>query len=195
VLSRATLIIYRRWYVASQSHLQRPAYLPITNADKFPDPLIAFIAPATDKPPVKAEFRAVPFDIVAEHNPVIWTVTSDQERFEGRIRGHVVGIYFGVTLPAPKSSFNGGNITLPGFNEKLFRIKVNARDCGCGDPAAEKNQFFRNLLGNLCARPEGFPNSSVPIFVSSLLNTSCDASQFPVDMVACLEAALTRSSA
>ena len=31
-----------------------------------------FIDPATGKPPVDAEFRAVPFDLVAGHNAVIW---------------------------------------------------------------------------------------------------------------------------
>ena len=75
VLSRTDLTLYREWYVTVKHH--SPAYngppnLPITNIRTFPDALIPFIDPATGKPPVEAEFRAVPFDLAAGHNAVFW---------------------------------------------------------------------------------------------------------------------------
>ena len=75
VLSRTNLILYREWYVTVKHHsptYNGPPNLPITKVQTFPDALIPFLDPATGKPPVGAEFRAVPFDLAAGHNAVIW---------------------------------------------------------------------------------------------------------------------------
>ena len=160
VLSRTDLTLYREWYVTVKHH--SPAYngppnLPITNIRTFPDALIPFIDPATGKPPVEAEFRAVPFDLAAGHNAVFWvdvfvppgaaagqyrgtyTVTSDQGAFEGDICMQV----WGFTLPLEpslKSSFNGGGTTVPGVNQELLRNKIMP---DMVDPANEKKLIDR----------------------------------------------------
>jgi Domain of unknown function (DUF4091) len=144
VLPRTSLILFREWYITVKHHsptYNGPPNLPITNVQTFPDALVPFLDPATGKPPVGAELRAVPFDLVAGRNAVVWidlfvprgaaagqyrgtyTVTSDQGMFEGQIRVHV----WGFTLPLEpslKSSFNGGNITLPGINQELLRNRI-----------------------------------------------------------------------
>ncbi len=115
VVSRANLTLYREWYLTVRHHspsYSGPPNLPITNIDTFPDALIPFVDPATGKPPAKAEHRAVPFDLMAAHNSVIWvdvfvprgtetgryrgsyTITSDQGMFTGQIDVEVWGIYF-----------------------------------------------------------------------------------------------------
>lgn len=143
-LSRANLILYREWYVTVKHHsptYNGPPNLPITDVSTFPDALIPFLDPATDKPPVDAEFRAVPFDLAAGRNAVFWvdifvprgtesgqyrgiyTVTSDQGTFEGRICLKV----WGFTLPLEpslKSSFTGGGTPRPGINEELLKNRV-----------------------------------------------------------------------
>jgi hypothetical protein len=144
VLSRANLILYREWYVTVKRHsptYNGPPNLPITSVNAFSDALVPFLDPATGKPPVGAKIRAVPFDLVARHNAVIWvdvfvprgaaagqyrgtyTVTSDQGAFDGQIHVHV----WGFTLPLEpslKSSFNGGGTTVSGVNEELLRNRI-----------------------------------------------------------------------
>ena len=160
VLLRANLILYRESYVNVRRHsptYNGPPNLPITNVTTFPDALVPFIDPATGKPPVGGKYRAVPFDLKAGHNAVIWVdvfiprgtiageyrgtyiVTSDQGAFSGRIGVHV----WGFTLPLEpslKSSFNGGNTTLPGINEELLRNRLMP---DAVDPAAEENFIKR----------------------------------------------------
>jgi hypothetical protein len=143
-LSRINLILYREWYVTVKHHsptYNGPPNLPITKVNTFPDALIPFIDPATGKPPVDAEYRAVPFDLGARHNAVIWvdvfvplhtaagvyqgtyTVTSDQGMFAGAIRLLVWG--FSLPLgPSLKSSFNGCCTTVSGVNEELLRNRI-----------------------------------------------------------------------
>jgi len=162
VLSRTNLILYREWYVTVKHHsptYNGPPNLPITRVQTFPDALIPFLDPATGKPPVGAELNAVPFDLVAGRNAVIWVdvfvprgaaageyrgtygVTSDQGAFEGRICLEV----WGFTLPLEpslKSSFNGGGTTVPGVNEELLRNRIMPDTV---DPANEKS--FINRYG------------------------------------------------
>jgi hypothetical protein len=160
VLARTNLILYREWYVTVRHHsptYNGPPNLPITNVRTFPDALIPFIDPATGKPPVDAKFRAVPFDLKAGHNAVIWvdvfvprgtpaghyrgtyTVTSDQGMFKGQIRVRV----WGFTLPLEpslKSSFNGAGTIPPGLNEELLRNRIMP---DTGKPANEKKFIHR----------------------------------------------------
>ena len=144
MLSPTSLILYREWYVTVKHHsptYNGPPNLPITKMNTFPDALIPFLDAATGKRPVEAKIKAVPFDLVAGHNAVIWvdvfvprgtaagqyrgayTVTSDQGMFEGRIHLRV----WGFTLPLKpslKSSFNGCCRTVPGANEELLRNRI-----------------------------------------------------------------------
>ncbi len=185
VISHKNLIQYREGFITVRQH--SPAYngppnLPITKVNTFPDALIPFIDPATGKPPVEAEFRAVPFNLKAGHNAVIWldvfvprgtaagqyrgsyTVTSDQGAFAGQICMQV----WGFTLPLEpslKSSFNGGNITLPGINEELLRNRLMPDTV---DPAAEKNFIQRYGL-----------NGTDLGFYDGVFFGQCDASEPP----------------
>jgi hypothetical protein len=144
MIRRANLTIYREKYITVLEHsptYNGPPNLPITNVNTFPDALIPFIDPATGQPPLEAVYRAVPFDLAAGHNAVIWvdvyvprgtpadeyrgsyTVTSDQGSFRGDIDAHV----WDFTLPLKpslKSSFNGGGTTVPGVNEELLRNRI-----------------------------------------------------------------------
>jgi hypothetical protein len=140
-LSRANLILFREWHLTVKVHsptYMGPPNLPITNMDTFPDALIPFLDPATGKPPVEAKYEAVPFDLRAQHNAVIWidvfaprdtgegeyqginTVTSDQGRFEGRIRVYVRGLALPLERTL-KSSFNGCCMVVPGASLELLR--------------------------------------------------------------------------
>jgi hypothetical protein len=143
-LSQANLILYREWYVTVKHHsptYNGPPNLPITDVSTFPDALIPFLDPATDKPPVDAEFRAVPFDLAAGRNAVFWvdifvprgtasgryrgiyTITSEQGTFEGRLCLKVWG--FALPLePSLKSSFTGGGTPRPGIDEELLKNRV-----------------------------------------------------------------------
>jgi len=185
VLSRTNLILYRERYITIKRHsptYNGPPNLPITNVQTFPDALIPFLDPATGKPPVEAEFTAVPIDLVAGHNAVIWVdvfvprgtaaghyrgtyaVTSDQGAFEGQIDMEI----WGFTLPfepSLKSSFNGGNITLPGINEELLRNRLMP---DAVDPAAEKNFIKRYGL-----------NGTDLGFYDGVFFGQCDASEPP----------------
>lgn len=160
VVARTNLILYREWYVTVKQHsptYNGPPNLPITNVDTFPDALIPFVDPATGRPPLDAKFRAVPFDLAAGRNAVIWidvfiprdsvageyegtyAVTSDQGRFEGRICVHV----WGFTLPLEpslKSSFNGCCTIVPGASEELLRNRIMPDTV---DPSEEKQFIHR----------------------------------------------------
>ena len=57
------------------------------------------------------------------------------------------------------------------------------------------NHTYRTESRRLMPVPKASPDSGVPIFVSSLLNTSYDASQFQVDIRSSLESALSPSTA
>jgi hypothetical protein len=162
VFAAANLILYREFYVTLKHHsptYNGPPNLPITEVRTFPDALIPLLDPATGKPPLDAEIRAVPFDLADGHNAVFWvdvfvprrtvagqyrgtfTVTSDQGTFEGQICLEV----WGFTLPLEpslKSSFNGGGTTLPGVNEELLRNRIMPDTV---DPANEKR--FINRYG------------------------------------------------
>jgi hypothetical protein len=185
VLPRGNLILYREWYLTVRHHsptYNGPPNLPITKVRTFPDALIPFLDPATDKPPVDAKYRAVPFNLVAGHNAVIWadvfvprgtpageyqgtyTVTSDQGIFEGRIRVHV----WGFTLPLKpslKSSFNGCCTTVPGVNEELLRNRIMP---DAVNPADEKMFIDRYGL-----------NANDLGFFSGVSYGQCKASQPP----------------
>jgi hypothetical protein len=162
ILSAANLILYREWYVTVKHHsptYNGPPNLPITKVWTFPDALIPFLDPATGRPPVEAEFRAVPFDLVAGRNAVFWvdvfvprstvagpyrgtyTVSSNQGTFEGKIRICV----WSFTLPREpslKSSFNGGGTTTPAVNQELLRNRLMPDTV---NPANERN--FINHFG------------------------------------------------
>ncbi|MGD0414292.1 MAG: glycoside hydrolase domain-containing protein [Terriglobales bacterium] len=143
-LPRTNVVLYREWYVPVKHHSPTwngPPNLPITSVNTFPDALIPFLDPATGKPPVEAQFRAVHFDLVAGRNAVFWidlfvppgtaageywgtyAVTSDQGAFEGQICLKV----WGFTLPLEpslKSSFNGAGTAAPGVNGELLRNRI-----------------------------------------------------------------------
>ena len=145
-IARTNLALYREKYMTLRHHsptYNGPPNLPITKTDIFPDALIPFLDPATGKPPVDATYKAVPFDLAAGRNAVIWvdvfvprgtaageyrgtyTVTSDQGMFEGRILLDV----WAFTLPLEpslKSSFNGccTPTPLPGVNQELLRNRI-----------------------------------------------------------------------
>ncbi|MGA2858891.1 MAG: DUF4091 domain-containing protein [Candidatus Sulfotelmatobacter sp.] len=162
VLSRTNLILYREWYITVKQHsptYNGPPNLSITQVRTFPDPLIPLLDPATGKPPVEAEFRAVPLDLSAGHNAVFWvdvfvprgttaghyrgtyTVTSDQ----GVFIGHICMEVWGFTLPLEpslKSSFNGAGTTVQGVNEELLRNRIMPDSV---DPANE--EMFINRYG------------------------------------------------
>ena len=93
VLSRRNLILYREWYITVRHHsptYNGPPNLPITKVRTFPDALIPFLDPATGKPPVDAKFRAVPFNLKAGHNAVIWARRLCAPRYAGGpIPGHL----------------------------------------------------------------------------------------------------------
>jgi hypothetical protein len=144
VISGKNQILYREWYLTVKRHsptYNGPPNLPITNVDTFPDALIPFLDPTTGEPPLDAKLRAVPFDLAAGHNGVIWAdvfvprgtpagqyrgtygVTSDQGAFEGKIRVEV----WRFTLPLEpslRSSFNGGGTAVPGLSEELLRNRI-----------------------------------------------------------------------
>jgi hypothetical protein len=90
-LSRANLILYREWYVTVKHHsptYNGPPNLPITDVSTFPDALIPFFDPTTEKPPVDAQFRAVPFDLAAGRNAVFWLdIFVPRGATSGRYRG------------------------------------------------------------------------------------------------------------
>lgn len=155
VIPSANLIPYRESYITVKQHsptYNGPPNLPITNVQTFPDALIPFIDPVTGKPPVEAEFRAVPVNLKAGHNTVFWvdvfvplgtvageyrgnyTVTSDQGAVGGRICIVVWGFTFPVQ-PSLKSSFNGGGTTVSGVNQELLRNKIMPDSV---DPANEE---------------------------------------------------------
>jgi Domain of unknown function (DUF4091) len=162
VLSVENLTLYREWYVTVKHHsptYNGPPNLPITKVRTFPDALVPFVDPATRKPPVQAEIRAVGFDLAAGHNAVFWVdvfvparaaageyhgtymVRSDQGFVEGRITIRV----WGFTLPQEpslKSSFNGGGSTVPGVNEELLRNRIMPDTV-----AAAKEEKFIGLYG------------------------------------------------
>jgi hypothetical protein len=154
-IPRLNLTLYREKYMSVLEHsptYNGPPNLPITNIDTFPDALIPFIDPATGQPPAAATYKAVPFNLTAGHNAVIWadvyvprgavareyhgtyTVTSNQGTFQGRIHLHVWD--FSLPLkPSLKSSFNGGGTTVPGVNEEMLRNRIMPDTV---DPAAER---------------------------------------------------------
>jgi hypothetical protein len=144
MIPEKNLVLYREKNMTVLKHsptYNGPPNLPITNKDTFPDALIPFIDPATGRPPVGGNFVAIPFELMAGHNAVIWvdafiprtakaglyagiyTVTSAQGTVQGLILAHV----WDFTLPLKpslKSSFNGGGTILPGVNEELLRNKL-----------------------------------------------------------------------
>jgi hypothetical protein len=114
------LRLYREQYITIKKHgptYNGPANLPITTIDTFPDPLVPFIDPATGSPPVGGNIIAVPFNLGAGENMVIWvdvfvpygttagqyagsyTVTSDQGSVQGPIQVNV----WDFTLPLKSS--------------------------------------------------------------------------------------------
>ena len=143
-LSRENLALYREWYITVKKHsptYNGPPNLPITHVHTFPDALIPFVDPATGKPPVEAKIEAVPFNLNAGYNAVIWvdifvprgtpageyrgtyTVTSEQGAFEGQMRLNV----WGFTLPLEpslKSSFNGSGAAGTGVDEEILRNRL-----------------------------------------------------------------------
>jgi len=160
MISAANLILYREFYLTVKHHsptYNGPPNLPITKVRTFPDALIPFLDPATHKPPVEAEFRAVPFDLVAGRNAVFWVdvfvprgaaagqyrgvyiVTSDQGVFVGRVCMEVWGFTLPIE-PSLKSSFNGGGTTVPGVNEELLRNRIMPDTV---NPANEKGLINR----------------------------------------------------
>ena len=184
-ISAANLILYREFYLTVKRHsptYNGPPNLPITKVRTFPDALIPFLDPATGKPPVEAEFRAVPLDLAAGHNAVFWvdvfvprgttagryrgtyTVTSDQ----GVVIGQICMKVWGFTLPLEpslKSSFNGGGTPVQGVNKELLRNRIMPDTV---DPANEKR--WMNVYG-LNATDLGF--------FSGVSYGQCDLSEPP----------------
>jgi hypothetical protein len=199
VISAQDLVAYREFYVTVKHHsptYNGPPNLPITNVRTFPDALIPFIDPATGKPPVDAKYRAVPFDLAARHNAVMWidvfvprgtlpgpyrgtySVTSDQGGFEGEI---CVGVW-GFTLPLEpslKSSFNGGGTTVAGVNHELLRNKImpNAVDQANEKTLIERYGLNATDLGFWSGVTYGQCNASGPPSVQVI--ESAKAAQQP----------------
>ncbi len=145
VIPAANLILYREHYITISRNSQSwngPPNLPLDHKT-FPDALIPFIDPATGMPPAGGKFHAVPFDLNAGNNAVIWvdvfvprtaraglytgayTVNSDQGSVRGDIQLHVWNFSLPL-LPSLKSSFTGCCDTAPvsGLFEELLRHKL-----------------------------------------------------------------------
>jgi hypothetical protein len=148
-IPRSALTLYRENYVKIRRHSPTylgPPNLPLT-ANVFPDGLIPFLDPTTGLPPnpgrgrVAQRYKAVPLDLAAGQNAVIWidvavprsaaagtyagsyTVSSDQGSIEGQIELDVWDFTLPIA-PSLKSSFNSYNRGRPGVGEELLRHKL-----------------------------------------------------------------------
>ncbi len=142
IIPESNITLYREhyFYISRPSH-QRGNKVAVGGKGWYPDALIPFFDPETGKPPLEAQFKAVPFDLDKGLNQPIWidifvprnaakglykaeyTVTSDQGSVKGEIRLTVWNFELPLK-PSLKSSFNVWNQQTKGAVEEVFKHRL-----------------------------------------------------------------------
>ncbi len=141
-IPKQNITLYREHYV----NVRQPSWIGKgTNrglgAGWYADGLIPFIDPATQKPPIQGEFKAVPFDLKEKQNQPIWadifvprqskpgkyqgtfTVTTDRGKTQGEILLNVWNFELPLK-PSLKSSFDFWNAKSKSANIELLKHKL-----------------------------------------------------------------------
>ncbi len=90
VIGKENLVAYREHYVHVEqgSPEKKGTPRPPMGAGWYADALVPFLDPATDKPPVSARIRAVPFDVEPGENQPLWIdVSVPRNAVRGRYHG------------------------------------------------------------------------------------------------------------
>jgi hypothetical protein len=151
-IAKNNITLYREHYVDVRK--SSPTWRGHTNKPlgqgSYPDALIPFIDPETNRPPRKAELRAVPFNLQSTQNQPIWldvfvprntkagkyvgkfTVTSDQGQSEGQIQLKVRNFELPLK-PSLDSSFSFWNARSRANNVELLKHRLMPREVALED--------------------------------------------------------------
>jgi hypothetical protein len=160
IILKKNITLYREHYVYvkhSSPKWSSSINQPLGNG-WYPDGLIPFINPATQKAPTQGELKAILFNLEARQNQPIWvdifvprnikpgqytgtyTVTSDQGKSEGKILLKV----WNFTLPLKpslNSSFTFWEAGTKSANEELLKHKLMPRDVKMEDERELVNKW------------------------------------------------------
>ncbi|MEH2411954.1 DUF4091 domain-containing protein [Nostoc sp.] len=154
-IGKNNITLYREHYVYVNHSSPNPKgnLNPPLGIGWYPDGLIPFVDPITEKPPLPSELKAVPFDLKSEYNQPIWVdvfvprnvqsdeytgnfiVTSDQGKTEGTV---VLNVWnFELPLkPSLKSSFQFWDNKTYIANSELLKHKLMPKDVNPEDQQA-----------------------------------------------------------